>query len=430
MTKQIRPLLLLLLFLNLTIYAQASEKMFVNPSGNISVEQVIQIVRSQNLEVQAALKDVQSKSQLIKQAGVLPNPEIELESENIFGSGDNTSFDNAETTARLGTTLELGGKRRYRIQAAKIERKLAHLSYLSVLSTQIKEAKQYSIEVLKQQELLKLSQERLKTSQAFQQEITKRVEKGRLNVVEQKRASILVAQSKLALTKRNQELVNAKNKLSLIWGYPEAQFKNVEGDLQLIDELPSLEKLQEKSEVSLGVLIKKTEVDLAKVEIDIEKSQGSQDLSIAGGIKHENSSNDKSFVISAGMPIAIFNRNTGAIEAAKLRLNTKELELQSVGQDLQSQLMTLSSQAKILKTEIESLNQTVIPESQHVFERIQEGYLKGKYSYIAVLEAQNANFEFREHYLGALADYHNVIAEIAQLTEQLQKGEEHVSTNN
>jgi len=423
-------ILLLYLFFNLTTWVQASSATAINPTGNLTFDQIVQLVKSQNLEVSTSKKELQAKQILIQQASVLPNPEIELESENIFGSADNTSFDNAETTARLGTTLELGGKRRFRIQAAKIERQIAHLSYLSVLSTQIKEAKQYSTEVLKQQQLLKLFQERLKTSQAFQQEITKRVEKGRLNVVEQKRASILVAQSKLALTKRNQELVNAKNKLSLIWGYSEAQFKNVEGDLQLIDELPSLEKLQEKSEVSIGVLIKKTEVDLAEVEIDIEKSQGSQDLSVAGGIKHENSSNDKSFVISAGMPIAIFNRNTGAIEAAKLRLNQKELELQSVDQDIQNLLMTLSSQAKILKTEIESLSQTVIPESQHVFERIQEGYLKGKYSYIAVLEAQNANFEFREHYLGALADYHNVVAEITQLTEQLQKGEEDVSTNN
>ena len=188
--------------------------------------------------------------------------------------------------------------------------------------------------------------------------------------------------------------------------------------------------LQKKSESVISVLLKKTEIDLAKVEIGIEKSQGVQDLSISGGLKHENSSNDKSFVLSAGIPIAIFDRNTAAIEAAELHLNQKELELNSTLQDFQNQLTTLVSQAKLLKTEIDSLDQTIIPESKDVFRHIQEGYLKGKYSYLAVLEAQNASFEFREHYLNSLTEFHNVMAEITQLTKQIKKGDDYESNNN
>ena len=425
MIKQTKTLLLLLLFLNLTITVQASEKALVNPSGNISIEQVTQIVKSQNLAIQAALKDVQAKNQLVKQAGVLPNPEFELESENVFGSGENTGFDNAETTAKIGTLIELGGKRYYRTEAARLNKKLSELDYLSVLSEKIIQSSQLSMDVLKQQALLKLDRERLKTNQIFFDEIKTRVQKGRLNVVEQKRANILVSQSKLAIKKRTQALSNAKNQLSLTWGFSQAQFDSLQGNIQRIETLDPLTLLQGRLDNYVGLRLKRTEIDLSKVDVEVEKSLGSQDLQVAGGIKHENSSNDKSFVISAGIPLGLFDRNTGAIKASKLDLKKNEFELEQVVIESQNKLSTLHNQITLLGIEIDGLKNDIIPQSQEVFNTLKEGYLKGKFSYLEVLEAQNTLFEFKESYTDTLAEYHNLFFEIKLLTGEIIKGDDH-----
>jgi len=423
MFKQTKTLLLLLLFLNLTITVQASEKALVNPSGNISIEQVTKIVKSQNLAIQAALKNVQAKNQLIKQAGVLPNPEIELESENILGSGGNKGFDNAETTAKLGTLIELGGKRHYRIKAAELTKNLAELNYLSVLSSMVNQAHQLSVDVMKQQDLLELDKERSKTNQAFLDEIKVRVQKGRLNIVEQKRANILVSQSKLAIKKRRQALNNSKNLLSLTWGQPNAEFETLQGNVQKLTPLQSLDLLQKQLDEYVVLQVKRNEVELSKVEIELEKSKGSQDLSISGGLKHQNNNNDKSFVLSAGIPIAIFDRNTGAIEAARLTLKKKELELERAFIETRSNLERLYRHAELLETEINSLKKEIIPQSKEVFATLQDGYLKGKFSYLEVLESQNTLFEFRETHIDTLAQYHNLTLEIKLLTGSILKGE-------
>lgn len=430
MIKQTKTLLLLLLFLNLTITVQASEKNLVNPSGNISIEQVTQIVKSQNLAIQAALKDVQAKNQLVKQAGVLPNPEFELESENIFGSGGNTGFDNAETTAKLGTVVELGGKRHYRTESAKLNKKLSELNYLLVLADTVNQSSQLSIEVLRQQNLLDLDQERLKTNEIFLTEIKTRVQKGRLNIVEQKRANILVSQSKLAIKKRAQELSSAKNQLSLTWGFPQAQFDSLQGNIQHIEALDPLTLLQGRLDNYVGLRLKRTEIDLSKIDVEVEKSFGSQDLQVAGGIKHENSSNDKSFVISAGLPLAFFDRNTGAIKASKLDLKKNEFELEQVVIESQNKLNTLHNQITLLGVEIDGLKNDIIPQSQEVYIMLKKGYLKGKFSYLEVLEAQNTLFEFKESYTDTLAEYQKLFFEIKQLTGEIIKGEDYETNYN
>ena len=420
----------LLLFISLTTLAQASEKRLFNPSGNISIKQVTKIVRTQNLAVKAALKNIQAKNQLVKQAGVLPNPEFELESENIFGSGEGAGFDNAETTAKLSTILELGGKRHFRKMASKLEQKVSKLEYESVLSNVINQANQLGTEVLRQQSLLELDKERLKSNQAFLSEIKTRVEKGRLNVVEQKRANILVSQSGLSIKKRRMELTNARNQLSLTWGFPNAQFDSLHGDIQEIEGLPSLILLEDRLGKYVGLRIKRAEVELTKVSIEIEKSLGSQDLTLAGGIKHENSSDDKSFIVSAGLPLAIFDRNTDAIKASKFVLREKEIELADLSIKSEHKLNTLYNQITLLGVEIAGLKNEIIPQSQEVFNTLKNGYLKGKFSYLEVLESQNTLFEFRESYTDTLAQYHNLYSEIRLLTGDLTKGEKNESGNN
>src|SRR6187402_471561 len=48
------------------------------------------------------------------QAGLRPNPELEMEVENVAGSGDYSGTQNAEYTLTLSQVIELGDKRQSR----------------------------------------------------------------------------------------------------------------------------------------------------------------------------------------------------------------------------------------------------------------------------------------------------------------------------
>ncbi|MBJ7413297.1 MAG: TolC family protein, partial [Phenylobacterium sp.] len=58
---------------------------------------------------------------LARQAGARPNPTLEFEVENFSGSGPFRGTSLSESTARIGQTLELGGKRSARVAAGRAE---------------------------------------------------------------------------------------------------------------------------------------------------------------------------------------------------------------------------------------------------------------------------------------------------------------------
>jgi cobalt-zinc-cadmium efflux system outer membrane protein len=422
-SKRLLKRLLLVFFFNFGVFIQAVEGNIVNPTGNISINQIIRWVTLHNFEINAAWKNIESKKALVIQSRVFPNPEVEWELENIVGTGATKGIDTGEAIAKVSTRIELGKKRRYRIKAAKLSKRRAELDYISVRNHTIKRASQLGIEVLRQQEKLILDQERLKINQKRLDTITIKVRKGRLSVVEKKRANILVAQSHLLIKKRKQSLTKVKDQLSITWGYPHAVFEIMDGNLDFLGLLPKFDQLKNQVLNYSELKKKQVELELAAVAIDIERSMGVQDVAIAGGVKFDNTSNDRSFVVSIGRPIAIFDRNKGSVDASKLTLKQKELRYQDELIKVQNRVETLYFEIQLLNAIINSLSKEIISQSEEVFTMLQSGYLKGKISYLEVLESQNTLFDFKENFIDTLADYHNAVFEIQLLTGSLLKGE-------
>src|SRR5262245_33663277 len=58
----------------------------------------------------------------ITQAGLRPNPQLDVELENFAGTGSVKGFDALETTLSLSQVLELGDKRKLRVGVAEADR--------------------------------------------------------------------------------------------------------------------------------------------------------------------------------------------------------------------------------------------------------------------------------------------------------------------
>src|SRR5690606_20701920 len=69
-------------------------------------------------EVRAAINEAAAQAGAVKQAGVRPNPELELLREGI-------DEPNRTSTVQLNIPLELGGKRSARVRAAEREQQVA-----------------------------------------------------------------------------------------------------------------------------------------------------------------------------------------------------------------------------------------------------------------------------------------------------------------
>ena len=98
--------------------------------GNpVTLEKVIDLAIAHNPVLSASRWERRAMAGRVIQAGLLPNPEIEAETENFAGSGVFSGFDAAETKVQLNQLIELGGKRAKRSAYAALGRDLAQWDY-------------------------------------------------------------------------------------------------------------------------------------------------------------------------------------------------------------------------------------------------------------------------------------------------------------
>ena len=74
------------------------------------------------------------------------------------------------------------------------------------------------------------------------------------------------------------------------------------------------------------------------------------------------------------------------------------------------------NETKVAYSEANTLKNTVIPAMEEVFKAQQEGFRRGKFDYLEVLDAQRSFFESKKNMLDSLVSYHKGIADIKRLT--------------
>ncbi|MDZ7765844.1 MAG: TolC family protein [Melioribacteraceae bacterium] len=94
-------------------------------SGRLTVEQAVKMAAANNPELKSLRYEVDALGAAKIQSGLLPNPEFEIEAENILGSKDFNGFGNSEITALLSQDILLAGKISKRVKVAEANISLA-----------------------------------------------------------------------------------------------------------------------------------------------------------------------------------------------------------------------------------------------------------------------------------------------------------------
>ena len=126
-------------------------------------------------------------------------------------------------------------------------------------------------------------------------------------------------------------------------------------------------------------------------------------------------SEDNAFLVEVGVPIPIFNRNQGAILEARHRLAKVDEERRAVEVGVRLALGVGYEALMSAFEEATALGSRVIPEARQAFDTVGDGYRKGLFGYLDVLDAQRTLFELRSRYIDALADYHRAAADVERL---------------
>jgi len=386
------------------------------PGGVLSLKKALTLALIHNPELKTFSWAVRAHEAGVLQSGLMPNPALSISLENVAGSGSFDGTDQAETTIQLSQLIELGGKRAARKQSAVLEQNLSGWDYeIKRMEIFTRASKRFTT-ALAAQERLALMKEVLKIGQQVVETVSARVKAGKASPVEETKVKVALASLEIKLGHAKRDVMLSRKKLAATWGSSDPRFERVVGTLDAVSEIPSIETLVEALNQNPELARWALEISTRETAVSLEKSKAIPDLTLSGGIRRLNGSDDDAFVFGLSFPLPLFDRNQGATLEARHELAMAEdarraAEIQ-INTDLNATYNTLAA----AQAELRALKQNVLPGAKRAFEAVNEGYRLGKFSLMDVLDAQRTISDAKAQYLDALTDYHLALADLEQLT--------------
>ena len=391
----------------------------------ITLLQALTLALMHNPELAASSWEMRSGEARSLQAGLFPNPEIEVEVENFGGSRkdenpDGTSdrikrFDGAETTVALSQLMELGGKRSKRKRVADSEHNLLGWDYETKRLDTITAVTNAFIDLLGLQERMVLTDNLVDLSQDVFNTVSERVKAGKVSPVEETRAQVALATIQIEQDRVARELEAGRKRLAATWGSTTPGFQRLAGTLDTITALPPYESLITRIAQNPDISRWDTEMEQREATLHLEKAQRYPDLTIAGGLKYLEESNDQTFVMGMSLPLPFIDRNQGGILEATYALQKAKQERTAAEVDTISSLDDNYQTLLAAYTEVTVLRDTILPGAESAFNASQEGYLEGKFNYLDVLDVQRSLFDAKDTYINSLISYHKALTSLERL---------------
>ena len=377
-----------------------------NPNGILSLENAVSLALLQNPALSIYPFEIRAQEALALQSGLLPNPEIETEFEDFAGSGNFGFGDRIEVTSLYSQLIERGEKREMRYQLGMWETEMARWDYRIAKINVITLLAQRYLNVLAEQERVAILEELVQLSEKSLYAISERVRAGKISQLEETRAKVEVASERNALDVARQELKSANSLLAMVWGATQPKFKKVSGKLESIQPLPELDELFKEAENNPDILRWAVETKRRQSVLELEQAQAVPDITLTGGLRYINESEDASLVGAFSIPLNFFNRNQGAIRAAKERIEKARLEQAAELIELQAELSSSYQRSLGTQMEIERLQTEILPGADQAYQSAREGYQLGKFNSLDVLDAQRTYFQARVRYIESLTLFH------------------------
>jgi cobalt-zinc-cadmium efflux system outer membrane protein len=385
------------------------------PNGVITLRGALAVALMRNPQLKAFSWEVRAAQARQLQAGLAPNPRVEVEVEEIGGTGTRSGVDSAETTIFLSQLIELGDKRTKRTKLAATEKRLAGWDYETKRLDVFTEVNKAFVDVLAQQERVKLAQDSVELSKEVLDTVRKRVEAGKDSPVEQTKGQVAVASAEIELDKATSALESARKRLSATWAEKSPAFEKADGQLDSTDPVPAFDELADLIDQNPDMARWAVEMEQRKAALELARANTVQDVKLGGGVQHFNDAGEKAFVVGVAVPIPVFDRNQGNVLEARHKLEQGLARRHATETAIHTALVETYARLSSSFSEATALREKVVQGAQSAFDAANEGYRAGKLGFLDVLDAQRTLFEAKAKYIDALAAYHSAKADVERL---------------
>ncbi|PKU26376.1 TolC family protein [Telmatospirillum siberiense] len=386
-----------------------------DPTGPLTLRRALAQALVGSPELAAYSYEIRAAEARTLQADYLPNPTLNLDSEDFGGRGTRRGFDGSASTLSFSQLIELGGKRSHRVRAAQWDESLAAWDYEAKRLDTLLETNRAFIGLLAGQQKLELAEKALMLDQQVHATVVERVRAGRVSPQEEQRSQVAVGKATVTANRARREVSNARERLATLWGGKAARFDKAVGDLSAISPPPSQEEMLAAVSQNPDMARWKAELESRRAKLDVEKSKDIPDPTISAGVRRYGDDRSTAFIAGISFPLPVFGLNQGNVLDAQQKLAKGYAEQKGAETRIVGAVKEGFERLSSAYDETTSLTHDVLPAASSAFEGAREGYRQGKFALIDVLDSQRILTEAQDRLVDAMAEYQTAKAEIERL---------------
>jgi cobalt-zinc-cadmium efflux system outer membrane protein len=380
---------------------------------SLGLPDLLRISLERNPELRRAGLQVEAAQGRAVQAGLYPNPTVSTEGTELGNRNGPGGFIVAPF---VGQELVTGGKLRLGRAVAEREVNEASLGVTSQRFTLFTTVRRGYFEVLAAQRRTEIFSDLVGLA-------TKATETTDTLVKARQAAPLDLIQMRVELNRFRAELEAAHRDRTAAWrrlaaaiGAPELPDTIVRGELDAAwpnydFDLASRRLLDCHPDIRAARIA----VSRAQLAVDRARAERIPNVTVGAGYERDNVDNQDQWAFRASMPIPVFNRNQGNVQAASAEVGRSMADVARVQNKLLSRLATAFGQYAAARERTEAYRKSVLPDATEAYQLALAAFKGGQFEYLRVLQAQRAVAEANLEYVRALTDLWQAASDMAGL---------------
>ena len=379
--------------------------------GSLTLQQALEEASARSPAIVAAEAEVAAAEARIRQAGYRSNPELSVEVENFAGTGELRGLRSTETTVAVNQRLDLGGRRSARVNAAQAQLDVQRLKLAMAKADLSQSVREQFARSIAAQEKLAQATENEERARELARVAGILVEAGRDPPLRALRARSALAQAQAEREAAGADELAARSSLAALFGASEP-VGAVSGTA--LDVTPR----QVNPDQSLDVRLADAERVAAQAGVREQLAERRIDPAVGVGVRHVRETGDVGLVAGLSMPLRLFDRNQGNIEAARQAADAADARRASTLATTTAKARNAIANVEAAQRRVEALEGAAVPEATEALRLAELSYREGRASLIELIDIQNAYTAARTSLTEARLELALATAELGRIQAQ------------
>lgn len=377
--------------------------------SKLSVGEAVSYALSHRPELRAKDARVTASEKSRQQAGLISNPRFTFRKEDL--RSETSAFgENSQTYYEANQLIETSGKRGGRIAVANADLEKSRLDR-ELQRRQIALAVRDAYWRARSMQLLaELYDEDGRFAQQLIDYHEARFREGKIAEVDLLRVRVQAQQVRAAAANAHLDVEKAKLDLAREMNATDASSWQLTDDIEALEEPFAVPAGSDPAILRIEGQLAHQTIAQTEAQAKLARANGRPDLIFTGGYKRDVDVDTPIAGIQFDLPL--FNRNQGAVAAAKAETTAAEADFQSTRNRLLAELAIARKEYELRREQFSNIFRPLRDEAVEISGISRAAYQAGGLDLIRLLDAEKTRIDAELSYVRALESYHVSVAEL------------------